>query len=109
LVASDRVVYGGWSAGVVVAAKSLRGIELMDDPTVVVEGYPRTDQPWDGLGLIDFMIVPHFESNHGEAPAAERAAAYMTANGIKHQTLRDGEVIIVRGSTVEIRPAIVTS
>jgi len=106
MVRTGGLVYGGWSAGIVVTAKSLRGIELMDDPKVVVEGYPRAEQPWEGLGLMDFLIVPHFQSNHGEAAAAERATAYMSAKGIKHQTLRDGEVIIVRGNDIVIRPAV---
>ena len=106
LVRSDQIVYGGFSAGAVVAAENLRGIELMDDPTAIVDGYPATKQPWDGLGLVDFLIVPHFQSEHEEAPAAEKAANYMAANKIKHQTLRDGEVIIVRGQKMEIRPAV---
>ncbi len=105
LVASDHLIYGGWSAGVVVAARSLRGIELMDDPTIKVDGYPTGEQPWDGLGLIDFLIVPHFQSDHPEAPAGEKTAAYMVANNIRHQTLRDGEVIIIRDQNIEILPA----
>jgi dipeptidase E len=87
------MVYGGWSAGAAVAGRTLRGIDLMDDPTVVVGGY-MTEPTWDGLGLVDYAIVPHFESEHPEAEAAQRAHAYMTANGIAHRTLRDGEVIV---------------
>jgi dipeptidase E len=90
---AGRMVYGGWSAGAAVAGRTLRGIDLMDDPTVVVDGY-MTEPTWDGLGLVDYAIVPHFESEHPEAEAAQRAHAYMTANGIAHRTLRDGEVIV---------------
>ena len=96
-VARESLIYGGWSAGAVVAGPTLRGIEIMDDPHVVAEGY-QVEPVWYGLGLVDFSIVPHFESDHPEAEAAARTHEYMTANGISHRTLRDGEVLIVPGS-----------
>jgi dipeptidase E len=93
-LAHDALVYGGWSAGAVVAGTTLRGIELMDDPDVVVDGYsPAT--AWDGLGLVNFAIVPHFESDSPDAGAAAGAQAYMQAIGIPHRTMRDGDVIMV--------------
>jgi peptidase E len=48
------LVYGGESAGAVAVAPTLHGIEYIDDPN---------DAPkviWEGLGLIDFGIVPHW-------------------------------------------------
>ena len=80
-------------ADVRLAGPSLRGIDLMDEPDVVAEGYAAAPV-WEGLALVDFSIVPHFESDHPEAEAAARAHAYMTAQGMPHRTLRDGEVII---------------
>src|SRR5690606_10768500 len=59
----DDIVYGGFSAGAVVAAPTLRGIELIDDPAEVPAGY-EAEPIWDGLGLIDYSIVPHFRSPH---------------------------------------------
>lgn len=100
-LAEDSLVYGGWSAGAVVAGSSLRGIELMDEPDVITPGYDP-DPVWEGLGLVDFAIVPHFASDHPEAEAAARAAALLTAQGLPHRTLRDGEAIIVDGGTVEV-------
>ena len=90
----DSLVYGGWSAGAVIAGPTLRGIDLMDEPTVIVDGY-QAAPIWDGLGLVGYAIVPHFESNHPESPDAARCAAYYTEQGIVHRKLRDGEVIIV--------------
>ena len=49
LAGEERLVYGGWSAGAVVAGPSLRGIELMDDPHVVAEGYDP-EPPWGAWG-----------------------------------------------------------
>jgi dipeptidase E len=89
----DEIVYGGFSAGAVMAAPTLRGIELMDDPTEVPPGYDP-EVVWDGLGLIDYSIVPHFRSPHPESAAAERAVRHMMSRGMRYRALRDGEVIV---------------
>ena len=89
----DEIVYGGFSAGAVVAAPTLRGIELMDDPDEVPPGY-APEPSWDGLGLIDYSIVPHFRSPHPESAAAERAVRHMMGRGMRYRALRDGEVIV---------------
>lgn len=101
LIWAERLVYGGWSAGACVAAPSLRGLELMDDPTELAEGYDPAPI-WEGLGLIDAAVVPHWRSDHPEAQAAEQVAAWMTANRIPHRTLRDGDVLIQNGETLEL-------
>ena len=89
----DEIVYGGFSAGAVVAAPSLCGIQLMDEPDAVPHGYdPET--VWDGLGLIDHAIVPHFRSPHPETAAAERATRHLSSQGLRYRALRDGEVIV---------------
>lgn len=88
------LIYGGWSAGAVVAGPTLRGIDLMDDPTVVVEGYEAAPV-WEGVGLVGFSIVPHFESDHPEAEAAARTAAWLSAAGLPFRTLRDGQAIVI--------------
>ncbi len=93
-IASGRLIYGGWSAGAVAAGPSLRGIELMDDPSVLSDGY-SADPVWEGLGLIDYAIVPHFRSDHPEAVAADEAVAAMIDRGLPFRTLRDGEVVIL--------------
>lgn len=75
-VTAGTLIYGGWSAGAVVAGPTLRGLELMDDPELVVDGYLR-EPIWEGLGLVGLSIVPHFQSPHPEAEAAARAAAWL--------------------------------
>lgn len=101
LVVAGRLAYGGWSAGACVAAPSLKGLEQMDDPGVLAEGY-RAEPVWEGLGLIDAAIVPHYRSNGLEALAAEAMAAWMSKNRIPHRTLRDGDVLIQNGETLEL-------
>jgi dipeptidase E len=93
-VHAGTLIYGGWSAGAVVAGSSLRGIEMMDDPAMRVEGYVARPI-WEGLGLVDFTIVPHFESSHQEAEAAARAVAWLRENELPFRALKDGEALIV--------------
>ncbi len=92
LLERDKLVYGGWSAGAVVASPSLRGMDLMDDPVQVAEGYdPQII--WDGLNLIAFHLVPHFGSGP-DAPAAEKVTAYMLDQAMPYRTMQDGDVLV---------------
>jgi len=90
---NDEIVYGGFSAGAVVATPSLESIHLMDDPDEAPAGYDR-ETIWDGLGLIDHAIVPHYRSPHPESAAAERAVRHLCGRGLRYRALRDGEVIV---------------
>jgi dipeptidase E len=90
---SDKIVYGGFGAGAAVAAPGLCGMQLFDDSGEVPRGYdPET--VWDGLGLIDHSIVPHFRSPHPETAAAERVTRHLSGQGLRYRALRDGEVIV---------------
>jgi dipeptidase E len=92
-LANDRLVYGGWSAGAVVAGPDLRGVELLDDPKQLAEGYDSAPV-WDGLGLVPFHLVPHYESDHPDSEAAGRVTAYLLDHALPYRTLRDGDVLI---------------
>ena len=96
-VKADEVAYGGFSAGAVVAAPTLEGIHLMDDPEVVPKGYPK-EVSWDGLGWTNFAIVPHWKSDHPEAAAAEVAKKYLQEKALPHETLSDGQAFLLVGS-----------
>lgn len=90
---NDEIVYGGFGAGAVVASPGLGGMQLFDDAGAVPHGYdPET--VWDGLGLIDHAIVPHYRSPHPETAAAERATRHLAGQGLRYRALRDGEVIV---------------
>src|SRR5690606_7325684 len=52
-LADDDFRYGGYSAGSVVMAPDLDGIHVVDDPTVVPDGYPADVEP-AGAGLVPF-------------------------------------------------------
>ncbi len=85
-------LYGGYSAGACVAGPDLQGIELIDDPAVLPEGY-SPDTAAECLGLVPFRIVPHWRSEHPETEGAERAAAHLAERGLPHRCLRDGETL----------------
>lgn len=88
------VVYGGYSAASCAAGPTLHGIELCDDINLIPEGYP-TETLWDGLGLIDYAIAPHYKSDHPESPMIDDVVDYFQKNNIPYKTLHDGEVIII--------------
>jgi dipeptidase E len=88
------IIYGGWSAGAAVAGPTLRGLDLMDDPAQLCLGYDP-EPVWEGLGLIDYSIVPHFGSDHPESAAAAEVVAWLKAHRLPFRALRDGEAIVV--------------
>lgn len=89
---SKDIVYGGYSAGICVLSKTLHGYDITDTP----EGNPYGHETlWDGIGLIDWMFVPHFESDHDESEDATKEVAQYEAQGMPYKTLKDGEAFIV--------------
>ena len=105
LVRRDALVYAGYSAGGCVLAPSLRGLDdgNLDDPGVVQSVYGGPDPIWDGLGLLDYIILPHFESpGHPATEAIGKAVERFRAAGLPHRTLRDGQAIVIDGASSSI-------
>lgn len=102
LLAADKLVYGGSSAGSCVTAKLLRGIDRGDrpHPAVVPKGYPNREVIWDGLGLVPYMIVPHYQSDWF-AKAADATIEYLKNHKMPYKVLRDGQVIVIDGGREE--------
>jgi dipeptidase E len=103
LLRADALVYGGYSAGAVVAGDTLRGIELIDpaDPAEAVPPGYRADVSWQGLGLVEYAVVPHYRSDHWESERIEEVVRYYMEEEIPYRALRDGEVILVDGLSHE--------
>ncbi len=97
LIAADRVVYAGYSAGPCVLAPSLAGLETVDDSTASHAAYglgPRMD----GLAVLPFLVVPHCGSpEHPESAALDRLAEQYRRERVAHVRLRDGEALVVDG------------
>jgi dipeptidase E len=100
-VARDSIVYAGFSAAAVIAFDSLKGLELTDNPEEVPSGYDE-DIVWQGLGFIPFALAVHYKSDHPESGSVDREVAFYEATGIPYRTLRDGEVLIVRGNETRV-------
>lgn len=88
------MVYAGYSAGGCVVGPTLHGIELCDDPSIIPAGYPA-EPIWDGIGLIDYTVVPHYKSDHPESAMIDDVVAYYEEHNLPYKTLHDGEVILV--------------
>lgn len=94
LLNKEDILYGGYSAGVCILAPTLRGLELVDDPNV--KPYESQKETiWDGVGILDYSVVPHYKSDHPESEKIDEVIEYMTKNKIPFKPLRDGEVIII--------------
>lgn len=88
------IVYGGYSAGVCVLGPTLKGIHLADDQNQKPYG-DQYDAIWDGLGILDYVIVPHYQSDHFEFEAMEKSVQYLIENKLLFIPLKDGEVIVI--------------
>lgn len=94
LLKKDNMLYGGYSAGICVLTSTLRGLELVDNPKAKPYGR-KFKVIWDGLGIINYSIIPHYKSNHPESKRVNKVVKYMIDNKMLFKTLRDGEVIII--------------
>lgn len=89
----DNYLYAGFSAGICVLAKDLHGIHLADKPEK--DPYNYGNIIWDGIGIIDYMPVPHFDTPEPpESHLMYDVVKYLQDNNLPYQTLRDGDVII---------------
>ena len=92
-LAEDSIVYGGSSAGAIIPTPGLQGVELGDNPNEIPNGYPKK-VIWEGLNLVDFHIVPHYESDWF-GKEAEEMEKYLKGRKLPYRTLKDGQVIVI--------------
>jgi dipeptidase E len=86
-------VYGGDSAGAIVAGASLKGFELADDPELAQSVI------WDGMQLIEKTIMPHADSPDFTAATDEVRKNYPSEELI---VLNDNQAFVVDGARQEI-------
>jgi dipeptidase E len=101
---AEGIVYAGYSAGACVMGDDMRPLTFMDNPDETAPGYTTDDPIMTGIGLVPFAIIPHADSDSSEAEAAAQGIAFAQAEGIAHAALRDGEVIVRQGETIETLP-----
>ena len=90
---SDGVVYGGDSAGAIVAGSSLKGIEEADIPEFAPEII------YEGLSLTSFMIIPHV-GNVAFEPSLNSARSLHVHDNLKELT--DVQAAVFNGSNHEL-------
>lgn len=93
-VGDSDAVYAGFSAGSSVMGPTLRGIEWVDDPNVVPQGYD-SDIIWEGVGLVDYCIAPHYQSEHPESRLVDLTVAQYIKDKTLFKALKDGEVLLI--------------
>jgi dipeptidase E len=88
-------VYGGYSAAGCVLSPDLKAYKIVDDATDMP--YPEIKRAiLKGIGLIDYALMPHYESDHPESESIGKEVEYCKRHNIPYKTLRDGEVILIR-------------
>lgn len=92
-------LYGGYSAGICVLAKDLHGLEIVDEPNQRPYG-KKYKTIWEGLGLLNYMILPHYKSKHTESRLINKTVQYFIDHKLLFKALRDGEVIIIEWKTL---------
>jgi dipeptidase E len=96
MLEDDAIAYGGYSAGICVLAASLKGLHLVDDPAEVEKAFHRA-VIWDGLGILPYTPVPHYQSDQMESEMIDKVVSCLKLEGLAYKTLRDGEAIVVDG------------
>lgn len=90
----DDFVYAGYSAGICVLAPDFRALQIVDEPNQ--HPYPEQEETiWEGLGYLDYIILPHYKSDHPESADIDKEVEFAQKNKIPFRTLKDGEVIIL--------------
>lgn len=90
----DDFIYAGYSAGACVLSPTMRVYAITDDATDFP--YPeQKEQIWDGLGILDFIFEPHYDSDHKESASTDKEIKYCIDNKLLFKAYRDGEVLVI--------------
>jgi dipeptidase E len=89
----EDFLYAGYSAAGCVLAQNLKMYEIVDK--VDAPYIEQKEVIWEGLGVVDWAFMPHWDSNHPESADIEKEIAYCKKNDISYRAIRDGEVIIL--------------
>jgi len=87
---TNGLVYGGGSAGAIVAGPTLKHFEEADDPNQAQEAI------YDGLGLTEIVPVPHID-NETYASVLEEAHTKLEHDGFQTAPLTDNQVLVIDG------------
>ncbi len=86
-------LYAGYSAAGCVLYKDLHAYPIVDKPDTP---YENQEMIWEGLDLVDFAFMPHWDSDHPESLEVGMEIEHCKQNSIPYKAIRDGEVIIIK-------------
>lgn len=90
---NSNYLYAGYSAGICCLCKDMSALIIMDDPKV--DPYNSGLPPiYNGIGFVEEIIIPHFESEHKETELASKTVEFCQQNRVPYLALRDGEVLL---------------
>lgn len=92
---NSGIVYGGGSAGAIVAGPTLKHFEPADDPSEAPEVI------MNGLNLTDVVVVPHMD-NAKFASVISAINDALKADGYKTAPLGDAQALIINGTEQRI-------
>jgi dipeptidase E len=92
-IRNTNFLYAGYSAAGCVLAPDLKGMDIVDPLDTPYKG--QKEIIWDGLGLVDFHFMPHWNSDHSESEDIAKEIAYCEQHNIPYKPVRDGEVLII--------------
>jgi dipeptidase E len=94
LLKRNNFVYAGYSAGICVLSPNFKALQIVDD--FKDKPYKELQKTiWKGLGFLDYIILPHYKSNHIESALIDKEIKFAKKNKIPFKTLKDGEIIII--------------
>jgi len=101
ILPEDKLVYAGYSAGIVVLAPTMRGLEIADDETKVYSTY-KEETIFEGIDILPYNIVPHYKSEHGKSEAMDKVVDFFISENRPYKTLKDGQAIVINGTEEEL-------
>lgn len=96
-VLQSGVVYGGGSAGAVVAGKDIRYYDTVDDPICSPEVI------FSGLRLTNVAIIPHWGTESIKKELENIKRSFLSV-GVTAVTLTDEQSIIINNDEIEVVP-----
>ena len=91
-VDNPNFLYSGYSTGICILSPSLLGLNLVYEP---LNPYNNNEVIYEGIGLLDYVPVPHYKSDHPESQLVDKVIELYEEKKIKYKPLKDGDVIII--------------
>ena len=101
LIKKKNILYCGSSAGTCIMGPSLKGLNLVD--SIKPKPYGKIPTIWEGLGILNYVIIPHYRSKHPESKLIEKTVNYCIKNKILFKAIKSGEAIVIRTGELNAR------